>query len=232
MTVYCAIDDTDNRESRGTGFLARKIASVIGQKYPVYGVTRHQLFLHEDIPMTAHNSCAVIHIENGTSHIREDVYAIARNIVRDEMAKGSDPGLCVAELHEVHDGIAQFGITAKHAVVNQGQARSLADKAGIILEGLGGTEEGVIGALAGVGLAARQNDGRFVQKGALRNLFGTRTVEELLTSGVDRVITAENNLVEEGTISLQKFPRPAFIDGEAVLIVEPSGDGYIDLKVG
>lgn len=61
MTLYLGIDDTDTRESRGTGRLARMIARELSRSYPVMGVTRHQLFVHPSIPYTSHNSCAVIH---------------------------------------------------------------------------------------------------------------------------------------------------------------------------
>jgi len=63
LMIYLAMDDTDNAESRGTGRLARAVAVELSRKYRVAGVTRHQLFVHESIPFTSHNSCAVIHLE-------------------------------------------------------------------------------------------------------------------------------------------------------------------------
>ncbi|MDD4254161.1 MAG: ABC transporter substrate-binding protein, partial [Methanofollis sp.] len=62
MTVYVAMDDTDNLESRGTGRLARNVAAALSETYDIYGVTRHQLFFNEAIPYTSHNSCAVVHL--------------------------------------------------------------------------------------------------------------------------------------------------------------------------
>src|SRR5690606_575424 len=63
MTLLLALDDTDSLESRGTGRLARAVADAIVEHYPVWGVTRHQLFVHPSIPFTSHNSCAVIHVD-------------------------------------------------------------------------------------------------------------------------------------------------------------------------
>jgi len=53
MTLYLGIDDTDTRESRGTGRLARMIAAELARSYVVTGVTRHQLFIHPSIPYTS-----------------------------------------------------------------------------------------------------------------------------------------------------------------------------------
>ncbi|MDK2890060.1 MAG: hypothetical protein PWR21_692, partial [Methanoculleus sp.] len=64
MTIYLGIDDTDTRESRGTGRLARMIATELARSYTVTGVTRHQLFVHPAVPYTSHNSSAVIHIQD------------------------------------------------------------------------------------------------------------------------------------------------------------------------
>lgn len=61
--IYVGLDDTDTKDSRGTGRLARSIALALSTKYHIFGVTRHQLFVHPDIPFTSHNSSAVIHVE-------------------------------------------------------------------------------------------------------------------------------------------------------------------------
>ncbi len=50
------IDDTDNLESRGTGFRARQLAQQLQQRglARLRGVTRHQLFVSPEIPYTSH----------------------------------------------------------------------------------------------------------------------------------------------------------------------------------
>lgn len=232
MTLYLGIDDTDTRESRGTGRLARTIAAELARSYTVTGVTRHQLFVHPAVPYTSHNSSAVIHIQDAGNGIAADVCAAAKELMLADFIEGSDPGICVAADRNINGDLTRFGFSAKTSVVTQDQARSLAHEAGILLEGLGGTEDGVIGALAGVGLAASGNDGRFVQKGTTRNLRGTQTVAAILASGVDRVMTRDGAAVGEGTIALRKFPKPAFIGGRAILYVEADGDAYRDIVMG
>lgn len=233
MTIYIGIDDTDTRESRGTGRLARAIAAELSRSYPVFGVTRHHLFLHPAIPYTSHNSAAVIHIperENGVA--ADDLFARAKELLLADFIEGSDPGICLAADRQMGQEVTRFGFIAKREVVTQEEARTLARQAGILLEGLGGTEDGVIGALAGVCLAASGNDGRFVQKGTTRSLHGTSTVAAILASGVDRVMTRDGAAVSEGLVSLKKFPKPAFVGGEAILYVEEENGVYRDIVVG
>ena len=59
-----------------------------------------------------------------------------------------------------------WGLRCKRELVTQSEARQIAADHGIYLEGLGGTEDGVIGALAAVGLMATKNDGRVVYFGS------------------------------------------------------------------
>jgi hypothetical protein len=63
MTVFIGLDDTDNLESRGTGWLARDIAAELSADYPVVGVTRHQLLVDPRVPYTSHNSSAAITLD-------------------------------------------------------------------------------------------------------------------------------------------------------------------------
>ena len=69
MRYLIGIDDTDNLESRGTGFRARCLgAELAGAGLArVDGVSRHQLLVHPDIPYTSHNSalCLDAHVPDG-----------------------------------------------------------------------------------------------------------------------------------------------------------------------
>ncbi|MDN7025598.1 ABC transporter substrate-binding protein [Methanoculleus sp. FWC-SCC1] len=232
MTVYLGIDDTDTPESRGTGRLARMIAAELAETYRISGVTRHQLYVHPDIPYTSHNSAAVIHIEGAANGSLHEIFTAAREMIRADFIDGSDPGICIAADTRAAPDLLSFGMRAKSSVVTQKEARSLARQAGITLEGLGGTNDGVIGALAGVGLAASRNDGRFVVRGDTRDLSGSQTVAALLGGGVDSVMTAGGLPVTEGVVELRKFPKPALRQGRAVLYVEDAGGVYRDLVVG
>ena len=232
MTLYLGIDDTDTHESRGTGRLARTIAAELARSYTVTGVTRHQFYVHPAVPYTTNNSSMAIHIQETENGAAADVFATAKELMLADFIEGSDPGICVAADPAIGSDLCLFGFSAKKSVVTQDQARSLAREAGILLEGLGGTEDGVIGALAGIGLAASGNDGRFVEKGTTRDLRGNQTIAAILASGVDRVETRGGAAVSDGIVSLRKFPKPACVGGEAVLFVEADGDVYHDIVIG
>lgn len=227
--IYVGIDDTDSLESRGTGRLARNIAAELSKSYILYGVTRHQLFVHPAIPFTSHNSCAVIQLKAPNSVI-ENIFNIAKNMILGDFVQGSDPGLAVASSDQVTSAVAAFGIDAKKAIVTQQRAREVAKNSGMRLEGLGGTEGGVIGAVAGIGLASLKNDGRFLLKDRNRELSGIRLVSEVIDAGIDQVMTLEGVAVNDGKIQIVKSATPSFLKGMAVLFVEEQGDLLVALK--
>jgi hypothetical protein len=222
MTVLVSIDDTDNLESRGTGRLSRAVADALAPEYPIYGVTRHQLYVHPDIPYTSHNSCAVIHVETNGHADLDAIFATAQQVMLSDFIPGSDPGLAVARADQVAPPLIAFGKDAKISIQTQAKARTLAKNLGIRLRGLGGTEDGVIGAMAGLGLAVNLNDGRFLQRGKIRDIVGPATVEQLRAAGVDEVCTLDGRTITSGTIMNEgdKSPKACPVNGRTVLFVE------------
>jgi hypothetical protein len=222
MTILVSIDDTDNLNSRGTGRLARAIADTLAADYPIYGVTRHQLYVHPDIPYTSHNSCAVIHVEtNGNADI-DTILATAQNMMLADFVEGSDPGIAVVRADQVSSPLIAFGKDAKCTIQTQEKARTLAKNLNIRLKGLGGTEDGVIGAMAGLGLAGSLNDGRFVQRRKIREVLGPSTVQQLLAAGIEEICTLDGRTITSGTVIIeeQKSPKACPINGKTVLFVE------------
>jgi hypothetical protein len=232
MTLLLSLDDTDTLNSRGTGRLARAIANLLEKEYPVLGVTRHQLFVHEAIPYTSHNSCAVIHIGSCSHDQEKRIFSLARDYMKEDFIEGSDPGIAIADYEKVTPGVVTFGQDAKIRVLTQQHARVLAKENSIRLEGLGGTEDGVIGALAGIGLAATGNDGRYIQKGRIREIYGPASVELLLDAGIDLILTMEGVPVTTGIIQVQegKSVKPCPVSGKTVLFVEERAGTFHALK--
>jgi len=240
--IYIGMDDTDNLDSRGTGYLARQVAAYLGEQYPVFGVSRHQLLDDPRVPMTAKNSCAAIHIGEGDgTHADHNTDAMIDSFfltalgelvcrfVSECSAEGSDPGVCVGRV--VPEEIARFGHSAQREIVRQSNARALAAKHGLFLRGLGGTEDGVIGALSAVGLASTGTDGRFIIVGRLRELTGRQSVETALDAGIVRVCTRDGSPVTQGLIDMDLKPRPALQNGQPVLYVEQDGDVWRPIRV-
>ncbi|MBP2145744.1 hypothetical protein J2129_001198 [Methanofollis sp. W23] len=232
MTVYVAMDDTDNLTSRGTGRLARAVAATLSREYNVYGVTRHQLFVDDAIPYTSHNSCAVIHLPHAEKQDVPAIFAIAEKCMLDDFVEGSDPGLAVASANQVTPALIAFGKDAKANVLTQETARNLAQNLDIMLKGLGGTEDGVIGSMAGIGLARAGNDGRFLQVGKIREITGLCTAAELFEAGIDAIITRDGRQITEGVIEAPegKSVKPCPIGGWIVLIVDEQDGHLIPVK--
>jgi hypothetical protein len=100
----------------------------------------------------------------------------------------------------------------------------LAATNGILLEGLGGTQDGVIGALAAVGLMSARNDGRVIFLGSAAvdhfEVSGIHDVDELLGFGVEEVrCRADQELVTTGSVDVGKRLRPNYRNGKVVLYV-------------
>jgi hypothetical protein len=164
MNYLVCIDDTDMPGTKGTGWLVQELCEKIvdrgwGNCSPI---SRHQLFVHEDIPFTSHNSsmCFEIGLENRDM---ESVIAFMADFLEIRSEKGSDPGLCVAKLDDLLNQrpLIEFGQMAKKAVTSKQVAYDLALQTNIHLSEHGGTGDGVVGAVAGIGLRLSGNDGRY-----------------------------------------------------------------------
>ncbi len=230
---FIGIDDTDNLESRGTGHLARSIAAELARDYPVLGVTRHQLLDDPRVPRTKKNSCAAIALNvNGQTSpntlLANALLERVRALMLDDFQPGSDPGLCVCG--DVHQAITAFGRRAQQELLDQGQARAVAQAHAILLQGLGGTEDGVIGALAAVGLAASGSDGRYVMVGRSRQLSGLQPIDAVLAAGISAVQTLDGQPVRQGLVQTDKL-RPARRSGQPIAVVQWNDDHWQPLKL-
>lgn len=234
MQIYIAMDDTDSLKSRGTGRLARAAAEEVAKELNVSGVTRHQLYVHEDIPFTSHNSCAVLHIDGEDVSDKKWIFETVKEVMLNDFIEGSDPGVAVACADEITAPLIAFGRDAQKEVMTQNNARKLAKNLGIRLEGLGGTEDGVIGTMAGLGLAKGGNDGRFIQTGNIREICGPSDIATLIDAGVDLVYTTDGRIVENGRVIIEegKSVKPCPVDGKAVLFVEEIDGAFYSVKRG
>lgn len=225
MRLLIGIDDTDNKDSRGTGYNARQLAAAIEAESlgKVSGISRHQLLVHPDIPYTSQNSSACLVVNS--VHF-QDLKEYCRSFMLEVGAIGSDVGLCIADMDNIPDEIINWGTDAKTIVLKKEDAIGKAEKHMIYLEGLTGTKDGMIGALAAVGLRAGGNDGRFIWLSADKNLrdieHGQSTVKEIITeAGVDSVQSIDGEVIhEEERVNLNGWARPVLQDNQSVLYIE------------
>lgn len=221
MTIYVGIDNTGNSESVGTGKFARIIAGELSKKYPVYGVTRHQFYVHSDIQFSLHNFCAVIHVDVNEEEQVDDIFEIVKKKMHSDFNEGSNPGLAVAHESSISPAVVAYGKDAKETVLTSKRARNLAKNSGIKLEGFGENENGIIGAIAGIGLAFTGNDGRFLQIGQIRKLKGPQPVEKLIEGGIDGIFACDGRPITDGTVINEgnKPVKPCLVNGEVILFV-------------
>lgn len=230
QTIYIGIDDTDNLDTRGTGFRARQLLERLSDAKlaQAIGVTRHQLLVDDRVPYTSHNSSACIAVEPTCD--MEMLADACRQFLLEIAAEGSDVGLCLADQRQAGE-VTAFGQMAKTTLVGQQDARDLAARHALILEGLTGDHQGVIGALSAVGLYADGNDGRYIWNRGLREhaeqTLSLAALREI--SNIDRVSLLEGDTLtdDEAIIDLGPWPRAVRIDNQSVLLVEEvNGTSY------
>ncbi|MCX5848835.1 MAG: hypothetical protein NTW65_05255 [Deltaproteobacteria bacterium] len=226
MKIFVCIDDTDNIDSRGTGELAALLAADIdknGWGRSSY-ITRHQLLVHPDIPYTSHNSSMCFSADIDEAHMETFIYH-AKKFLKTESAEGSDPGLCIvaAGRLEQRETIIAFGQKAKRIILTQREAYDLALSLGIHLSAHGGTGDGVIGALAGVGLRMSGNDGRLRGKIKIDSANKTIKVGEICAHPfVDEVRNIDGKIIpDEQIIELGEKVKTVLLGGKLVLLVMP-----------
>ncbi|GAA1861660.1 hypothetical protein GCM10009836_47320 [Pseudonocardia ailaonensis] len=223
--LLIAIDDTDDRVSRGTGWLAQRLIEELAAQGlgECGGATRHQLLRDPRIPYTSHNSSACLAWFRAPGVTAADVAAVAGPFLAERSAPGSDPGLAVAERRTVPELVA-FGRAAKTEVLEIDAARELARAHGVHLSGHGGTEGGVLGALAAVGLHLSGSDGFFLWMPGLRDLPAALPLSALRKAlPIDEV---DGGPADGDVIDLGDWVRPIWRDGRAVLLLEQTAEGW------
>lgn len=230
MTLLVCIDDTDTIDSeRGTGKQGRRLATRLDEAFPGLtpaGVVRQQLLVDPRVPYTTHNSCACLRFDvAGDAPADAEVETVAGEFLRAESADGSDPGLCIATPDRVTDAVVDYGRRGSEELLDEREAYDLAADAGLFLDAYGGTGDGVIGALAGVGRTATGDVGRFIGYGSIREFEGVVDAETLRTDGI-AVVTDDGEQVE-GTVDTRDWVRPELRNGGPTLVVVDDGDHWV-----
>lgn len=224
--IFVGIDDTDVVGTRGTNQLARAILRRLDRRAGRAVICRHQLLDDPRVPYTSKNGSASIQLPLLSSDDIPRLTGEIRGVMRAWFVPGSDPGLCIAAAPS--DAILAFGRLCQRQVVTRAQAHSAARSAGIYLEGLGGTEQGVIGALAAVGLVATGDDGRVVHLASWPypdDFSRAQQVSAVRARGVDSIECRQTGApVFDGLVDVGKHLRPNLRGGRIVLLVEPAAD--------
>ncbi|MCE9551985.1 MAG: ABC transporter substrate-binding protein [Planctomycetes bacterium] len=231
--IYIGLDDTDIEGSPGTNQLALTLAEQLADRYEVVQIVRHQLLFDPRVPYTSQNGSASMAIRRKGVGDRGEGIGVEIAALSEELSTrivrwcpaGSDPGLCITA--DVPQSIVEFGQHCQRDLVKQPEAREAAAAAGLLLLGLGGTQDGVIGALAAVGLCAAGNDGRVIYLGAaetdISEVGGPQPLAQLARYGIDDVIEHDTGrAVTSGIVHVGKKLRPNIRGGKTVLYVRPA----------
>ncbi|MDD3364333.1 MAG: hypothetical protein PHZ03_05075 [Syntrophomonas sp.] len=231
MKIYIGIDDTDSLEFGATGQSANELRRIIkdkgwGEPEPV---TRHQLLLHPDIPYTSHNSSMCFTVEMKEDNLKEFIDCAAE-FLKETSAPGSDPGLCVAVNERIKDidELMSFGFKAKVEILNKEEAYKTAEDCGIHLSEHGGTGQGVIGALAGIGLRMTGNDGRFQGRTKLKDTGESMGIGDIIaTTEIEEVQSIDGHvLTDDEILIIGDKIKTVLLDGKRKLLVYRENDGW------
>ena len=231
MRIWACFDDTDTIDSeRGTGKLVRWFERELPDGCALWGVVRQQLLVDPRIPYTSHNSSACAVIEAPDDLVVPEIIERAIAHIARHFIEGSDPGLCVvAESNSAIARLVDFGRRAAVEVVSQAAAIEAAQ--GAHLSGHGGTNDGIIGAAAGVGLTVWGWSGRFLEYGGsrrLRDFDHEVPVAEIESVGMF-VLPVERNVTAprpDDTIATGGWLRPRLWGGVPAVPVTLASPGH------
>jgi hypothetical protein len=234
--IFVGLDDTDTLDTPGTNQLARHLVRELAPQLRARMILRHQLLEDPRVPCTRKNGCASIAFEEIEPVELTALAERLKHLILKWIPEGSDPGLAIAT--RLSPAIEDWGLRAKRELLTQREARALSAAEGIYLQGLAGTEDGVIGALAAFGLASTRDDGRvvyfstdcpFATSEDVLDVTGPQTVAQILGRGIDAVVDVETNVaIESGVIEIGKKLRPNLRHGQIVLFATRRSDGSLE----
>ena len=234
-TWLICIDDTDDIGTKGTGEIAEEIVAklisaecgaVQSKRAITESVTRHQLFVHPDIPYTSHNSAMCFQIDSALG--LEQIKQICVAHLKQESAEAADPGLAILDLTSDYNQpqLIAFGQQSKVEVKTKEQAYSLATELGVDLSEHGGTGQGIIGSLAGLGLRLSGQDGRV--KGQLQlglhidesAQVQMNVADVLANTGLQAVISVDGErLADDQVLTLKGKIKAVYCQYQFALLV-------------
>ena len=226
MFFLIGIDDTDTIGAEDTGALAIRLGHLIQERRfgRLLGVTRHQLLRHTDIPLTTDNNAACLLLD-ADAEARRDLELTCREFLLRNNAPSSDPGFALASWSNLSSTVEVWGQQAKRVRLQRRLAVELARSQDIAVAGFQGNGDGVIGALAAVGLRSSGNDGHFIWLPGLVGVKGVLTLPALLNlCPIDRVENFRSRTpLERDLIDLGEAPTVLLRGGQSLLLLDACG---------
>jgi len=230
MDLLLGIDDTDSLDSdHGTGQVSRNLGAELATDHGIEFVAsvRQQFLVDPAVPYTTHNSAACL-VFAADDPPTEAIIDDAGDYLVDVMADAADPGLCVVPPTAVPDDVIEFGRRAGDEVLEKQDAYETAATASdaLFLDEYGGTGDGVIGALAAVGLTAAGDHGRYISYGSIREYDEQVTAGQLRADGIALQADDGSSIPDDATVYTHNWIRPQRRDGHPVLPLVTDRDGW------
>ena len=233
MDLIIFIDDTDSETSeKGTGGIAEEIMELVKNEFNAKTtyVTRHQFLIHPDVPYTSHNSSMGFECSVPDDTDIDALIQACFDHLKSESCPESDPGLCVADKSKMDaDLLIRFGKECKRRLMTKAEAYETAERAHVYLNEAGGTGDGVIGALGGVGLRFWGSDGTLKGKPKKLEDECVHKVKDLIKNPlIDQVRDTEGNILNpEEEVWLEKKPKVSLINHKLTVIVKNKDENGI-----
>lgn len=227
--TYICIDDTDEiGYIKSTGLLSEEIRDYIVKNHsPCSLITRHQLFIHEDIPYTSHNSsmCFTTHL---SLEEKERVITFVIKYIETFSAPSSQPGICIGFEKDIKNKkqLIEYGFAAKQRVLTKVDAYNMSKEINFHLSEHKNGGQGVIGAVAGVALRLYGSDGRI--KGNLKLEKKSIRVKELLEIDSIEAVCLEDKtpIGSNNMVNINDKLKRVMLDHTLVVLVQKDKEDY------
>jgi hypothetical protein len=227
LVVVC-IDDTDRPGTRSTARLALSILELLAPRYRCHSLTTHPHLLASAPSWKErgnHSACMRFLDEPGLD--LPDLVHEIRCLILEDQVEGSNPGLCAGR--RFAPPVLDFAHRSRSERLELDEARALASASDLILEGLAGDGRGMIGALAGAGMAAAGGPGSYLQIGdAPIDLGGLLAPRKLRALGIDRFVDVHSGQdVPMRPLWVERKLHPSMVYGQPTVMVETTESGSL-----
>lgn len=228
MYFLLGIDDTDSHISQDTAALSlslgRQLESLSLAR--LINISCHQLLKHPSIPHTNENIASCLLLDAESVRLRE-IDLVCRQTLLRESAPGSNAGYALAAWNQFDPDVVVWGKTCKLTSLNRLDGMALARRCEIAVAGILGNGNGVIGALAAIGLRFEGNDGWIHWMPGLDSVRGVFTAMELTQRlAIDGIETErQKRPAITDRILVNDQVKPILADGRIILPVKSSRRG-------
>lgn len=217
------IDDTGYSDQHLTTKLMRNWLSQMVEQSLIHseGITRHQLFESEKISSSYKNRSLAFTFNTSQSIFEIEDQLI--DFIRTASSPHANPAIAILSRHSDSLHALAFGRRCKNELLKLSDSEQYASESNVLLRGLGGNRNGMIGALAAVGLRAGGDDGIFVYINGLEYLTGDQSAGDIRNnSALQHIvdISSGEELDRDDMIKIDSYLRPKLINGDPTQYVQ------------